>query len=77
MTDSHLHCSVCPFELRFRFYQDYSKLEKHFKASHFICEDSGCKSKGFIVFATLVELETHKLKVHTNGLNDESSIKSR
>ena len=75
MTDLHLHCSLCPFEFRFRFYEDYSRLEKHFKASHFICDDPFCRSKGFIAFATLVELETHKLKVHTNAVTDDLSIK--
>ena len=42
-----------------------------------MCDDFNCKSKGFIVFATLVELETHRLKVHTNGLTDDSSAKYR
>jgi hypothetical protein len=48
--------------LRFIYYRDYKSLERHFRASHFICEEEECLQKSFIVFETHPELELHMSK---------------
>lgn len=42
MNECHLTCHLCPIEHRFRFYKGYSNILKHFRSSHFLCEDVGC-----------------------------------
>ncbi|KAK2606424.1 hypothetical protein QQS21_003116 [Conoideocrella luteorostrata] len=46
------------------YYQDYNALEQHFKRDHFLCSNSECMEKKFVVFDTELDLQAHNLSDH-------------
>lgn len=73
MRDNHLTCPVCGYEFRFIYYENYKRLESHFKISHYICDFEECKLKGNVAFKTQQEKELHNQKVHREGRSAEDS----
>lgn len=46
------------------YYQDYNALERHFKKDHYLCADSECMEKKFVVFESELDLQAHRLSEH-------------
>jgi hypothetical protein len=71
--DKHERCHICertrPADVRPTYYMNYDTLEDHFKRKHFLCVDSECLEKKFVVFENDIDLKAHQLEVHPNGLS--------
>lgn len=76
MRDRHEQCHICKNsnpdsnEERWKYFKDYNMLERHFKSQHFACTDKECLEKKFVVFASLVDLKSHLVEVHGEGLSN-------
>jgi hypothetical protein len=44
--------------------RDYAELQRHFRAAHFLCEDTRCLAQRFVVFEEEVGLRAHVLASH-------------
>eukprot|EP00002_Diphylleia_rotans_P036709 TRINITY_DN8125_c0_g1_i1.p1 TRINITY_DN8125_c0_g1~~TRINITY_DN8125_c0_g1_i1.p1 ORF type:complete len:760 (+),score=144.57 TRINITY_DN8125_c0_g1_i1:73-2352(+) len=65
MQQTHFTCHICERRGRlYQYYRDYNSLDEHFSADHFPCEESSCKEKKFVVFATEIDLKAHMIKEH-------------
>jgi len=60
----HMNCHLCSDQFKYKYYRDYSELEKHFQKSHYLCLNELCRAKCFVVFGTLEELHIHNHKEH-------------
>jgi hypothetical protein len=61
----HFTCHICEkMGIMFRYYEDYTSLENHFRREHCLCEDSLCLDRKFVVFASEVELAQHQRQWH-------------
>ena len=75
LSKDHYTCHICEKEgIQFKYYQDYNKLEYHFRTSHFICEEKHCLDKKFIAFSSQIELHAHTMKWHPLLLNGSKSL---
>lgn len=73
LTREHYNCHLCEKSgVKFKFYQDYKDLEKHFRKDHFICEDPLCLDKKFVVFDNDIDLVAHNVQYHPNLSNNRS-----
>lgn len=72
----HFTCHVCGPEYKYIYYKNYPSLEKHFRISHYLCEETQCKQNSFIVFKTAPELDIHNSKVHNNSNSKKHSVNS-
>ncbi|KAG6008094.1 hypothetical protein E4U21_004976 [Claviceps maximensis] len=62
----HERCFLCD-RRDFRaphYYQDYNALEKHFRLDHFLCSNSECMEKKFVVFESEMDLQAHTILEH-------------
>ena len=65
LSRDHFSCFLCERQgIQFKYFEDYKNLEEHFRTGHFICEDSLCLCKRFVVFANSIDLAAHVLSVH-------------
>lgn len=64
--DRHEQCFICIRNGtgRYQYYVDYPHLENHFQASHYLCLNSQCLEKKFIVFDSEIDLQAHQLSEH-------------
>ncbi|KAG5982507.1 hypothetical protein E4U55_001814 [Claviceps digitariae] len=46
------------------YYQDYNALEQHFRRDHYLCSNSECMEKKFVVFDSEMDLQVHSLNEH-------------
>ncbi|KAM4054309.1 zinc finger, c3HC4 type (RING finger) domain-containing protein [Hirsutella rhossiliensis] len=46
------------------YYRDYNALEQHFKRDHYLCYNSECLEKKFVVFESEMDLQAHQLSEH-------------
>lgn len=62
----HERCFICDRSdsRQPHYYLDYNALEQHFKKDHYICSNSECLEKKFVVFASEMDLQAHNLKEH-------------
>jgi hypothetical protein len=75
LSKDHYTCHICEKDgIQFKYYQDYNKLEYHFRTSHFICEEKSCLDKKFIAFSSQIELHSHTMKWHPLLLNGSKSL---
>ncbi|KAJ0393669.1 hypothetical protein P43SY_003248 [Pythium insidiosum] len=63
---NHFECDICVRSLgvQNRYYKDYHDLENHFRAEHFLCEESLCLAKKFVVFKTHIDFQAHMATEH-------------
>lgn len=47
-----------------RYFENYDKLEHHFRDEHFLCNVQSCLDKKFVVFGSKVEYQHHMLSEH-------------
>ncbi|TGZ79560.1 hypothetical protein EX30DRAFT_308693 [Ascodesmis nigricans] len=69
---NHERCFICDRRnvgQQPSYYIDYPALERHFKNSHFMCQDRECLEKKFVVFEHEVDLKAHMLEAHPGGLS--------
>lgn len=59
------------------YYQNYDTLEQHFRASHFLCPDTECLEKKFVVFESEIDLKAHQLEAHPAGLSKDARREAR
>ncbi|CAM8969123.1 unnamed protein product [Rhodiola kirilowii] len=66
MSTEHYTCHIClrRHPGQYDYYNNYSDLENHFRADHFLCEDEACLAKKFIVFASESEMKRHNAMEH-------------
>ncbi|KAL1831894.1 hypothetical protein ACET3Z_001545 [Daucus carota] len=66
MSTEHYTCHICQRQHpgHFEYYRNYDELEIHFRGDHMLCEDEGCLTKKFIVFATESEMKRHNAMEH-------------
>ncbi|KID84294.1 Zinc finger, RING/FYVE/PHD-type [Metarhizium guizhouense ARSEF 977] len=62
----HERCFICDRRdsRQPHYYLDYNALEEHFKKDHYICSNSECLEKKFVVFESEMDLQAHNLKEH-------------
>jgi hypothetical protein len=61
----HFTCHICDKDgIKYRYYQNYNSLEKHFRQEHHLCDNQTCIQKRFIVFASEFELASHRFQWH-------------
>ncbi len=61
LTRDHFKCHLCE---GFRYFNDYTDLEHHFRVSHYLCEHETCLGLKFQVFATDIDLTAHIVNKH-------------
>lgn len=69
--DKHERCHICDRRSSGsnpQYYVNYDALETHFKESHFVCLETECLEKKFVVFENEVDLKAHRLEQHSSGL---------
>jgi hypothetical protein len=67
--ESHFKCFICERNnILFNYFRNYKHLEEHFDNKHFLCSDSDCLEKKFVVFRTKFELQAHEV-VHLSKRN--------
>lgn len=65
LSKDHYTCHICSKQgIQYKYYKDYDALEKHFRSDHFLCEDSTCIAKKFIVFPNSIDLASHAFQWH-------------
>ena len=64
--DKHEQCFICLRNGtgRYQYYVDYPHLENHFQAAHYLCLNTQCLEKKFIVFDSEIDLQAHQLSEH-------------
>ena len=64
--DKHEQCFICIRNGtgRYQYYVDYPHLENHFQAAHYLCLNTQCLEKKFIVFDSDIDLQAHHLSEH-------------
>ncbi|KAI9328314.1 hypothetical protein DFJ73DRAFT_861853 [Zopfochytrium polystomum] len=62
---SHEQCFLCiRNNIRHQYFEDYYKLERHFRTEHYACLEPECLEKKFQVFNTDIDLKAHELETH-------------
>ncbi|ORY48127.1 hypothetical protein BCR33DRAFT_59075 [Rhizoclosmatium globosum] len=62
---SHEQCFLCTgVGIRHQYYENYDRLEQHFRKEHFCCMDPECLEKKFQVFFSDIDLKAHEMQVH-------------
>ena len=74
--DKHERCHVCD-QLengpgRAQYFQDYKKLDQHFRRDHFVCGEPACIEQKFVVFGSEIDLKAHQLEAHPHGLSGQA-----
>ncbi|KAG5930606.1 hypothetical protein E4U53_002200 [Claviceps sorghi] len=64
--NKHERCFICDRrdQRQPHYYQDYDALEQHFRRDHFLCSNSECMEKKFVVFESEMDLQAHRLSEH-------------
>ncbi|KAE8152406.1 hypothetical protein BDV25DRAFT_137854 [Aspergillus avenaceus] len=78
--DRHERCHICDRQSSNRqqqYYIDYNALEDHFQKDHFLCLDTECLEKKFVVFESQMDLKGHQLECHPNGLSKDARRDAR
>lgn len=73
--DKHERCHICDRRdsgRKQQYFIDYNDLELHFRKDHFLCPDSECLEKKFVVFDSEMDLKAHQIEVHPNGLSKDA-----
>ncbi|KAF2015682.1 hypothetical protein BU24DRAFT_433102 [Aaosphaeria arxii CBS 175.79] len=73
--DKHERCHICDRRdggRKQQYYVDYNGLEAHFRKDHFLCPDTECLEKKFVVFDSEMDLKAHQIEVHPNGLSKDA-----
>lgn len=72
--DRHERCHICDRRSSHRqqqYHVDYNALEKHFQHDHFLCLDTECLEKKFVVFESSMDLKAHQLESHPEGVSKD------
>ncbi|OHT02882.1 Zinc finger, C2H2 type family protein [Tritrichomonas foetus] len=64
MRENHFRCDICAEQGKILWFENLDLIQVHFHTEHFACTDPMCVQQGFIVFATEVELQMHRMNVH-------------
>ncbi|KAG5931477.1 hypothetical protein E4U60_006052 [Claviceps pazoutovae] len=62
----HERCFICDRRdsRQPHYYENYEALEKHFGNDHYLCSNSECMEKKFVVFESELDLQAHSLSEH-------------
>ncbi|KAJ2518493.1 hypothetical protein H4217_003300 [Coemansia sp. RSA 1939] len=62
----HEQCFICVRNGAGRqvYYPNYDALEEHYDSAHFLCKDTTCLQKKFVVFENDIDLQGHQLSEH-------------
>lgn len=62
----HERCFICDRRdsRHPHYYQDYNALEQHFRKDHYLCSNSECMEKKFVVFESELDLQAHNISEH-------------
>ncbi|KAJ2553688.1 hypothetical protein EV175_002848, partial [Coemansia sp. RSA 1933] len=65
----HEQCFICVRNETDRqvYYANYDTLEVHFSTAHFLCKDTTCLQKKFVVFENEIDMQSHQLAEHGNA----------
>ena len=78
--DRHEKCHICDRHNRGRsqqYYVDYNALEAHFRKDHYLCQDTECLEKKFVVFESEMDMKAHQLESHPNGMSKDGRRDAR
>lgn len=78
--EKHEKCHICERQdptRQHQYYVNYDSLEQHFRKDHFLCPDSECLEKKFVVFGSEMDLKAHQLESHPNGLTKDARRDAR
>lgn len=74
----HNYCHFCDADGVNLFYGTIQELRNHFKAEHYLCEESDCSEEGMaIAFRTEIDMKAHKASVHSRGLSKLQARQTR
>ncbi|XXQ33605.1 RING-type domain-containing protein [Plasmodiophora brassicae] len=72
MEHDHYHCHFCRSSTeKHRYERTYKELEQHFRKHHYLCDDDECLKARYVVFASEVGLQAHRLQVHSANLTQK------
>jgi hypothetical protein len=66
MREQHFRCDICANDNVIRWFATIELIQVHFHESHHACTHPICLQQGFIVFATAIELQLHRIQVHND-----------
>ncbi|KAG9024473.1 Peptidyl-prolyl cis-trans isomerase B [Tulasnella sp. JGI-2019a] len=74
----HEECFVCKNQgITYQYFQNWIKLQLHFKEDHHPCTHPLCLEQKFVVFPTEMDLKTHSIEVHGDALTGHDQQKSQ
>lgn len=75
LVKNHETCSICARVGRqHEYYRNFAELEKHYRDEHFVCDDLSCRGQ---VFGTILDLQSHNVRVHGKSRTGSSENGSR
>ncbi|ORX38336.1 hypothetical protein BD324DRAFT_578052 [Kockovaella imperatae] len=78
MRDRHEECFVCKEQgQRDVYFQNYNKLEQHFKHDHFPCNEPQCVEQKFVVFGSEMDLRAHTIAQHGGNMTSRDRAQAR
>ena len=70
LKEKHFWCHFCEADGKQEYYESYPFLRKHYRKSHFLCEEGQCRYEKYTtVFRSSLDFQAHKAKVHVRGLS--------
>lgn len=74
----HNYCHFCDADGVNLFYGTIQELRNHFKAEHYLCEETECCEEGLAVaFRTEIDLKAHKTTQHSKNLSKLQARQTR
>ncbi|KAL7422362.1 hypothetical protein Q5752_003008 [Cryptotrichosporon argae] len=78
MRDKHEHCFVCrDLGERDVYFENYLKLEEHFKFDHYPCLQPSCVERKFVVFGSELDLRAHLMSEHSEDMSARDRAQAR
>ncbi|PWY99284.1 hypothetical protein BCV70DRAFT_144319, partial [Testicularia cyperi] len=75
MRDKHEQCHICKARgseaERWKYYENYRMLERHFNDAHYLCPFPDCIDKKFVVFESEMDFKAHQMAEHANELTSQ------
>ncbi|KAL7417910.1 hypothetical protein BDY24DRAFT_437416 [Mrakia frigida] len=68
--ETHEDCFLCKRAgIQDLYFQNYAKVEEHFRTDHFPCYAASCLEKKFVVFSSDMDLKVHQVSEHADQMS--------
>jgi hypothetical protein len=72
LKENHESCFLCTRAgSRFQYFENYTTLQTHFAAEHFLCPEPECLDNRFCVFPTALDLHAHYATEHPGRMDHQ------